>query len=216
MKKVIISAFLLGISVVGFAQQKGEWRARLRGTYVLPEASAKLSLVGAPTNGSVKIGSSVIPELDFTYFLANKFSANLILGTTRNKVTATGTILGDQGLGKVWLLPPTLTFLYHQPLGHGILPYAGAGVNYTIFYGKKINNAALADVTYKNRFGVAAQLGSDFDISKKWFINIDAKKIWLKTQNDVTTIPSVAGGATIHANTKINPWLLSVGVGVKF
>lgn len=216
MKKIILSAFLLAVSTVGMAQLKGEWRARIRGTYVKPQASGSLSLGGQPTQGSVKIGSSVIPELDFTYFFANRFSANLILGTTRNKVTATNTILEDQELGKVWLLPPTATVLYHQPLGHGILPYVGAGLNYTIFYGKRIYNPSLADVTYKNRLGFATQLGTDIDISKKFFVNVDAKKIWLKTKNDVTTISSVANGATIHSDTKVNPWLLSVGVGVKF
>ncbi len=210
MKKIGLSVALLMVGMTVFAQNKGEWRARLRATYVVPEASANITTI----NGSVDISKQVIPELDFTYFLANRFSANLILGTTRNKVTATNTALGNVELGKVWLLPPTLTFLYYQPVAKGILPYAGAGVNYTIFYGKT-KGPAIADISYKNRFGFATQLGADFDISKKCFINIDAKKIWLKTKNDVTTIPSVAGGATVHSDTKINPWLFSVGVGVK-
>ncbi|QES89333.1 OmpW/AlkL family protein [Rhizosphaericola mali] len=211
MKKIIFSIAITIFSLHAMAQQKGEWRARLRATYVQPEASATISTIG----GSAKISHTIIPELDFTYFFVDRFSANLILGTTRNKVTATGTALGDVNLGKVWLLPPTLTVLYHQPLGHGILPYAGAGLNYTIFYGKR-NGEYIDNITYKNRLGFATQIGSDFDISKKWFLNIDAKKIWLKTKNDVTTIPSVAGGATVQSDTKINPWLFSVGIGMKF
>lgn len=204
---LIVSALF---SVYCFAQQKGEWRARLRATYVQPEASANISGIG----GSVDISHSVIPELDFTYFFVNNVSANLILGTTRNKVTAVGTGLGDVELGKVWLLPPTLTVAYHLPVAKGVLPYIGAGVNYTIFYGKT-NGAAIENMTYKNKLGLATQIGSDFDISRKWFVNIDVKKIWLKTENDVTTIPSVAGGATVHADTKINPWLFSLGIGLK-
>lgn len=211
MKKIIISAILLAASVTGFSQEKGEWRARLRATYVVPDASADITTIG----GSVDISKTVIPELDFTYFLLDRVSANLILGTTRNKVTATGTALGDVELGRVWLLPPTLTFLYHQPLGHGILPYIGAGVNYTIFYGER-TGPAIAEITYKDKFGFAAQLGADFDIGKNWFLNVDAKRIWLKTENTVTTVPEVAGGATVYADTKIDPWLLSVGFGLKF
>lgn len=211
MKKLLLLNVLCCLSVLGMAQQKGEWRARIRATAVIPEASADITTIG----GSADISSTVIPEIDFTYFLFDRVSANLILGTTRHKVTATGTALGDVDLGKVWLLPPTLTFLYHQPLGKGILPYAGAGVNYTIFYGKK-TGPAIADISYKNNFGFATQLGVDIDITKKWFINVDAKKIWLKTENTVTTVPEVAGGATVYADTKINPWLLSVGVGFKF
>lgn len=211
MKKILFSAILTVISVMAFAQQKGEWRARLRATYILPDASATISTIG----GSADISKQVIPELDFTYFIVDRVSANLILGTSRHEVTATNTDLGDVDLGKVWLLPPTLTFLYHQPLPGGVVPYIGAGVNYTIFYGVK-EGPAIADISYKNKFGFAAQLGADFDIGKNWFVNVDAKKIWLETENTVTTISSVAGGATVTADTKINPWLLSLGVGLKF
>lgn len=179
---------------------------RLRGTYVVPDASADITTIG----GSVDISKTVIPELDFTYFFANRFSANLILGTTKNKVTATNTSLGNVELGHVWLLPPTLTFLYHQPLGGDVLPYIGAGVNYTVFYSKSFSDP-VTYISYKNRFGFAMQLGSDFDISKKWFINVDIKKILLKTKNTVQ-----AAGATVYSDTKINPWLFSAGVGIKF
>lgn len=212
MKKTCILALLvLGSVFTAFSQEKGEWRVRLRGTAVVPDESAKISTIG----GTVDISSTVIPELDFTYFLANYLSANLILGTTRHSVEAKSTALGDVDLGKVWLLPPTLTFLYHLPVSKGILPYAGAGVNYTIFYGVK-DGPAIAKTKYDNQFGFAAQIGGDFDINKNLFLNVDVKKIWLKTDATVTTIPTVADGATVVADTKINPWLISVGLGWKF
>lgn len=211
MKRIIISAALIAISAAAFSQQKGEWRARLRATYVVPDASATITAIG----GSADISKTVIPELDFTYFILDRFSANLILGTSKHKVTATNTALGNVDLGKVWLLPPTLTFLYHQPLTKGVLPYAGAGVNYTIFYGEK-EGPAIAKITYKDKFSFAAQAGVDFDINKKLLLNLDVKRLWLKTENTVTTIPTVAGGATVHSDTKIDPWLISVGLGVKF
>lgn len=212
MKRIcIVAFFVLGFVSTGFSQDKGEWRIRVRATSVIPSESAEISAIG----GSVDISSTVIPELDFTYFLAKNISANLILGTTKHRVKATGTALGNVDLGKVWLLPPTLTFLYHLPVAKGILPYAGVGANYTIFYGVK-NGPAIAKTDYDNRFGFAAQLGSDFDITKNLFLNVDVKRIWLKTDATATTIPSVADGATVVAKTKINPWLLSVGIGYKF
>lgn len=211
MKKVWILALLLSATCTGFAQQKGEWRVRLRGTVVAPDASATISTIG----GSAEISTTVIPELDFTYFLTKNFSANLILGTTRHKITATQTALGDVNVGKVWLLPPTLTFLYHAPVAKGVLPYIGAGVNYTIFYGVK-NGPAIAKTDYENKFAFAAQLGSDFDIANNFFLNVDVKKIWLRTDATITTQPGVAGGATVVANTKIDPWLISIGIGKRF
>ena len=211
MKKLILLGCLCCMVGLSFGQQKGEWRARLRATGVIPQESAEITGIG----GTVEISKTLIPELDFTYFLADRISANLILGTTRHSVEAKGTELNDVDLGKVWLLPPTLTFLYHHPVTPGFLPYIGAGVNYTIFYGVK-EGPAIADISYKNKFGFATQLGADIDVSDKWFVNVDVKKIWLKTKNAVTTIPSVANGTTVHADTKIDPWLLSVGVGLKF
>lgn len=211
MKKVWILALLVSVTLTGLAQQKGEWRIRLRGTVVAPDASATISTIG----GSADISTTIIPELDFTYFLTKNFSANLILGTTRHQITATETALGDVKVGKVWLLPPTLTFLYHAPVAKGILPYLGAGLNYTVFYGAK-NGAAIAKTNYENNFAFAAQVGSDFDIGKNLFLNIDVKKILLRTEATITTIPSVAGGATVIAHTKIDPWLFSFGVGKRF
>ncbi|MGN6421516.1 MAG: OmpW/AlkL family protein [Pseudobacter sp.] len=211
MKRIIIAVALITISAAAFSQQKGEWRARVRATWVIPDASASITTIG----GSAEISKTVIPELDFTYFMLDRFSANLILGTTKHKVTATHTALGNVDLGKVWLLPPTLTFLYHQPVTKCILPYAGAGVNYTIFYGEK-GGPAIAKITYKDKFSFAAQAGVDIDINKKFFLNLDAKRLWLKTENTVTAIPTVAGGATVYSDTKIDPWLISVGVGLKF
>lgn len=202
---------MLSLAVAGFSQSKGEWRARLRATAVLPSASASISAI----NGSVDISENVIPELDFTYFLARNFSTNLILGTSRHNLKATGTALGNVDLGKVWLLPPTVTFLYHLPVGNRFLPYAGAGANYTIFYGVK-NGTAIAKTDYKNNLGFAAQIGGDMDLTERLFINLDIKRIWLKTYATATTIPAVAEGATVVAKTKINPWLLSLGVGIKF
>ena len=186
------------------------WQVRFRGVGVVPNESASIGVIG----GDVSISNALIPELDFTYFLVKNFSANLILGTTRHEVSTINTALGNVDLGKVWLLPPTLTFAYHMPVSAQVQPYVGAGVNYTIFYGVK-NGPAIAHTSYKNAFAPAAQLGVDFDISKKLFLNFDVKKLWLNTDARITTVPSVAGGATVVADTKIDPWLCSFGVGIK-
>jgi len=210
MRKISTLLLLIGLSTGVFAQQKGDFRMRLRATAVIPQESATISTI----NGNVDISNTIIPELDFTYFLAKNFSANLILGTTKHEVSAVNTALGNVDLGKVWLLPPTLTLAYHLSVSKHVQPYIGAGVNYTIFYGVK-DGPAIAKTTYKNAFAPAAQLGVDFDISKKLFLNFDVKKLWLSTDATVTTIPSVAGGATVVADTKIDPWLCSFGIGIK-
>ncbi|WP_442590465.1 OmpW/AlkL family protein [Pedobacter sp. AW31-3R] len=203
-----------------------EWRVRLRGVGVVPQESAKIGVIG----GDAEISNTLIPELDFTYFFNKHFAAELILGTTRHSVNTASSDLSAIGasssanvdLGKVWLLPPTLTFQYHYPVGK-FNPYIGAGLNYTIFYSVD-EGPTVKDVTYENKFAFAAQAGFDIDISDRFFVNVDVKKLFLST--DVTVdasnltpanSPSLAPVlSNIQADVKINPWLLGIGIGCKF
>jgi len=228
MKKYILSSFTLVLITAAtcFAQQKHEFDIRLRGIDVIPQESATIGVIG----GGIKIDHSIVPELDFTYFFANNFSAELILGTTRHTVSTTssnlsaigGSTSADVPLGKKWLLPPTLTLQYHAPTGTAFKPYFGAGINYTIFYGGDAG-PVVSSVSYKNHFSFAAQTGADFDLSKQFFLNIDVKKIWLKTNVTVNasnltpaSSPELAPVlATIPAAVKINPWLLGIGLGYR-
>ena len=229
MKRLIVLATLLVAGMQVFSQTANtteQWRIRLRGIAVIPQECATIGVIG----GDAKISNSFIPELDFTYFFNRRFAAELILGTTRHKVSTAGSNLSaiggagsaDVNLGKVWLLPPTLTFQYHMPIGK-FNPYLGAGVNYTIFYSADAGPAVKA-VSYKDKFAFAAQAGFDFDVAKNVFLNIDLKKIFLNTTATVDasnltpgTNPSLAPVlGNIQADVKIKPWLLGVGIGYKF
>jgi outer membrane protein len=228
MKRLFVFATMMFVGLSVFGQSAGtteKWRVRLRGIAVLPEESASIGVIG----GDVDISNSFIPELDFTYFFNRHFAAELILGTTRHKVSTVGSDLSAIGagtanvdLGKIWLLPPTLTLQYHYPVGK-FNPYLGAGINYTVFYSAD-QGPVVKDIEYKNNFAFAAQAGFDIDISKKMFVNVDLKKIFLSTTATVdasnltpSSNPALAPVLqTIEADVKINPWLLGVGIGYKF
>ena len=231
MKKLVLSMIaILGMSSTMFAQEANEsketdykkWQIRLRGVGVIPNESANIGIIG----GGVDISTTFIPELDFTYFFTKNIAAELILGTSKHNVKTTGsnlTAVGlpssvDVDLGSVMLLPPTLTAQYHFYPGQGAFakPYVGAGINYTIFYNVKSGNV-IKDVKYENRAAFALQAGSDFNVGKDVFINVDVKYLFLKT--DVTVDASnLVGGSTldIPAEVKINPLLIGVGVGYRF
>lgn len=228
MKKLILSSLTLVLITTAtcLAQQKNEWDIRLRGIDVVPQESATIGVIG----GSTKIDHAIVPELDFTYFFANNFSAELILATTKHTVSTTssnlsaigGSTSADVALGKIWLLPPTLTVQYHIPNSSIIKPYVGTGVNYTIFYSGD-PGSVVSDVSYKNRFGFATQLGTDINLNKQFFLNIDVKKIWLSTDVTVNasnltpaSSPALAPVlASIPASVKINPWVIGFGVGYR-
>lgn len=194
------------------------WQVRVRGVGVVPDESAKIGIIG----GDANISNTLIPELDFTYFFTKNISAELILGTTKHEVSTIGSDISaiggptsaDIDLGSVYLLPPTLTLQYHFLTEEVFRPYVGAGVNYTIFYNEK-QGSVVKDIKYENSFGYAFQIGFDLMIDDTFFVNADVKKLFLKT--DVTVDGSnLAPGLSIPADVDINPWLIGLGVGMKF
>ncbi|WP_196886412.1 OmpW/AlkL family protein [Aureivirga sp. CE67] len=195
-----------------------KWQVRFRAAAVIPDVDSKVGVIG----GDVDISTQIIPEVDFTYYFTKNIAAELILGTTQHNVedlSADLSALGintptDVDLGSVWLLPPTLNLQYHFYPTENFKPYVGAGINYTIFYGIDEGNA-VADVEYDNAVGYSFQLGFDYKITDCWFFNVDAKKMFLKT--DVTVDASnLLDGLSIPAEVEINPWIVGAGFGFKF
>lgn len=179
----------------------GDFVVRARGLYVAPNESASLS-----AGGDVDVSNDTVPELDFSYFATDNIAFELIAATTRHKVhwTPTGT-----NLGKVSLLPPTLTVQYHFMPKARFSPYLGAGLNYTFFYNEDAPGGGVTSVDYDNHIGYALQAGADYAISGPWSVNVDVKKIFLRTN------VSVNGGA-ITGKVDLDPWIVGVGVGYRF
>jgi outer membrane protein len=171
------------------------WMARIRAIDVAPNASSSIS--------GLDVKDAWAPEVDFTYFFTKNIATELILATTRHEVTLNG-----NSLGKVSVLPPTLTLQYHFTDLGAFKPYVGGGLNLTWFYNNdlKLGNTSLG--VDSTSVGGALQAGIDWELQKNFFLNFDYKYIWLST--DVT-----AGGATL-TNLKINPSVWGVGLGWRF
>ncbi|WP_292948617.1 OmpW family outer membrane protein [Olleya sp. UBA1516] len=204
MKKIIIPFVLL--LLLSFSVQAQDapsndsdfntWQARFRVAAVIPSPGDNLE------GADVDISTTVIPEVDFTYFFTKHWAAELILATTKHEVEVEGL-----DLGHVWLLPPTLNVQYHFYSGD-FKPYVGAGVNYTIFYGEDAGDVVGMD--YENSVGFSFQAGIDYNLNDKWFLNLDVKQLLLST--DVTVN---AGEAVIPVEVDINPLIIGLGIGVK-
>ena len=208
MKNKIFAVLMLMISFSAYAQEKTavktdnqKWKMRLRVIAAVPP-STSYDLSGS----DVKISAAVVPELDFTYFFTKNIAAELILATTPHKVKLASNSATTK-LGKVWALPPTLSLQYHFN-GAKFNPYLGVGINYTIFYGVKDD---AAELSYKNKAGFSTQAGFDYQISKKFFLNVDIKKLFLKTDVTVKGTPS-----TVLSDVKIDPFIFGVGIGTRF
>jgi outer membrane protein len=184
----------------------GDIMVRLRGLVVAPENnSSSVSTIG----GSVSASTTAIPELDLSYFFADKFAVEVIAGTSQHNITANGTKLGDVNAGNVWVLPPTVTVQYHPWPNATFSPYFGVGFNYTFFYSASPPGNPISKVSYENNPGAAVQVGMDYHLNGNWYANVDVKQLF------VSTTAKINGGA-LKANVALDPLLVGVGVGYKF
>jgi len=85
MKKLAIAALATLLTTNAFAAQ-GDILARFRVTNVNPQTSVDKTLETL----KVDVKDDTIPEVDFTYMLTNNVGVELILGTSKHSVTASG------------------------------------------------------------------------------------------------------------------------------
>ncbi len=197
MKKQIIAVAVLStlLSGAAIAQQaaEGPWLVRARAVH--------LDSVNKDGTGlGLSVNNKWMPELDISYFLDKNVALELVL-TVPQKHTVYS---NGADIGSLKHLPPTLMVQYHFPMS-GFKPYVGAGVNYTRF--SSVNLPAAVDIE-RSSWGPALQAGVDIPLSGNLYLNLDVKKVYIRT--DV----SVAG---VNRGTfKIDPVLFGVGLGWRF
>lgn len=209
--KYALKCFLTGILAMGAtnamaAPQAGDWMVRVRALGVLPQEDA--TITGAVTGSTISIDSSVVPEVDASYFVTDNIAFELIAAVTPHDIHTKTSSAGPLDIGDVWLLPPTLTAQYHFTQFGKCKPYLGAGINYTHFFSAD-EGASVTSEKYKDSFGPALQAGVDYMIDDHWLLNLDVKKIWINTD-------AKFNGGAIRADVDINPWVVGAGFGYKF
>ena len=188
--------------------QFSPWMVRGRALVVMPQESAKLNIGGVRVPGAdVSISTSVVPELDISYFFTKNIAVELVLGVTPHNVKGAGALAGAR-IGSAWLLPPTLMLQYHFTELGAFKPYVGVGVNYTVFFNEKAKGG-FTSFDLKDSFGFALQAGFDYMIDQHWGINFDVKKIFLEPKVKVNA-------GLVTGKVKIDPWLFGAGVTYKF
>lgn len=156
---------------------------------------------GDSTGLGLSINDKTIPEVDFSYFFSKNLAAELILTVPqRHDVSA-----GSTKLGTLKHLPPTLTAQYHFDPVSGFKPYVGAGVNFTNFTAVNLGDGVNVD---RQSYGLALQAGVDYELAKNLYLNVDVKKVQIKTD--------VSIGGVSKGDFKVDPLLVGVGLGWRF
>lgn len=199
MKKQLIAAAILStlLSGAAFAQQttEGPWMVRARAVHLDSDN-------GDSTGLGLSMNNKWIPEVDVSYFFSPNLAVELIL-TVPQKQTLTSSALNAR-VGTFKHLPPTLLAQYHFPM-NGFKPYVGAGINYTRFSSVDLLPGVTMD---KDSWGGALQVGVDIPLSKSLYLNLDLKKVMIRT--DVKVSGNKIG------EFKADPLLFGVGLGWRF
>ncbi|MDN3555439.1 OmpW/AlkL family protein [Halomonas maura] len=106
-------------------------------------------------------------------------------------------------------LPPSLTLQYY-PLGGTsarVQPYAGLGVNYTLFSDEDVDVPGV-ELEFDDSWGVAAQLGVDLLIDEHWALNAAA---WYL---DIDADASLNGDEV--GTVEIDPLVVMAGLSFRF
>jgi len=175
-------ALALGLAVSpAMAQSAGEYTVGVGAHVVSPKSDN-----GKLTTGQIpEITADAKPTLTFEYFVADNLGIELLLALPfEHKVSVQGTAGVTE---RVKVLPPTLSVQYHFENGSPITPFAGVGVNYTMF---STEGGALGYTSLSDSWGAAVHLGADLALNDATSLRIDAR--WIDISSDLKS--SALGG----------------------
>ena len=195
---VILVAALMGLSFGAQAHEKGDWLLRVGAGTVDPKSN----------NGDVvSVDSGTTLVFNGTYFLGPNLGLEVLAAAPFShdiKLAADGTRVAETKH-----LPPTVSLNYHFDTAGAFNPYVGLGLNYTLFFDEKTAGPlAGLDLELDGSFGVAAQLGFDYDLSDKMFLNLNLRYI------DIETDAKLDGAAL--ETVAIDPMVYTLALGWKF
>ena len=232
MRKTLLSLALLStLSTAVFANQAGDILVRGGLTSVNPDSDKAAILLGGSdaTGASLSVDENTQLGLNFVYFYNSNWAFELLAATpfthdvTLNDPTAAlggalGVPAGLDGvkLAEVTHLPPTLSALYYFDTDTAFKPYVGIGVNYTVFFEEEFEAApkslGLSNLKLDGSFGLAAQIGADYQIDKNWSVNVSARYIDISSDATFDVGQSSIGAAKVE----VNPMVYSIMLGYKF
>jgi outer membrane protein len=204
-------------AVPAAAQTAGSVMIRAGATQIKPNVdSGDLSPPSLPgTTASVRSDTQLTGGI--TYMVTNNVSIDLPIPLPyKHEIDGDGAIAGVGKIGEVKALPITLLGQYRFLAPDSMLrPYVGGGVTYAKFY-KEQSTAALSGLTggtpanpttleVKSKFAATVQLGVSFAIDRRWFIDANVTRTFLKTTAKFST------GQTLDMKLDPNSYSLAVG-----
>jgi outer membrane protein len=210
---VLAMAAILGLAAPASAHEAGDWLVRVGGSLVDPKSDNGTLDVSALELGdqAIKVDDKWGVTFNFTYM----YTANIGIEVLAALPYKHDIDVGDLGrVGSVKHLPPTVSVQYHFMPQSRFQPYAGIGLNYTLFFDEK-ETGALEDLGVSldvdsSSFGLAAQLGFDYMLTDRMFLNFDVRWIDIDTSAKIEEVPQIRG------DVNIDPMVYGIHLGYRF
>lgn len=188
------------LALPAHAQDSGNLLLRARVTHLD-------SVNGDSTGLKLSVNNKTYGSLDASWFLGPNVAGELSVSTAQRHTL----YANNSPIGALRQTPVTLSLQYHLTGLTGWRPYAGLGIHYTrlssVSFDPVVVTTLGPDVD-RSSTGLAAQIGADVLLGGGWLVNVDARKVQMRT--DVSSFGSQVG------TLKIDPVLLSVGLGYRF
>jgi outer membrane protein len=199
---------------------EGKVQIKLMGSAVLPDgkiSKVDTDLIGLPAGLQTEANDNYVPTIAIEYFFNPNLSVETICCTTQHDVDATTGVPGAELVSDALIVPATFTLKYHFGSGRTIKPYIGAGPAFFLILDDEPGATAVAlgadDFKLDNAFGFALQAGVDVPLGDNGLaLSLDAKKYFISSDAHW-----YAGGTeVIGTEHKLDPWVLSAGLGFRF
>ena len=224
MQKIAVAA-LMGAAMLAFpapamAQEAGDIQVKVFGTGVLPDGKIDevvSTTLALPAGTQSKADDNFVPTVAIEYFFSKSISVETICCITQHDVVGDGALPSSAGLvSNANIIPATVTVKAHADLG-GVKPYIGVGPSLYLFIDEKPGDAMVGfgatKLDISNKVGVAFQVGADVPLNAKLFFSVDATQYILRP---TATWTNAAGTTILETKHKLDPLVVSVGVGMKF
>lgn len=181
-----IAILALAAAMVGgaaAAQSAGEWTLGIGAGYLNPKSNN-----GTLAGGPASIDDDTRPIFTAEYFVWDNIGIELLAATPFSHDIN----IGGGYAGTTRHLPPTLSVNYHFDTGSKWKPYAGIGLNYTMFFEE---SSPLGQLELDDSFGVSVQAGLDYQITDRGAMRLNVR--WFDINSDATLNGAPIGEADI-------------------
>lgn len=202
------------------AAEAGDIQVKVMATAVLPDGKiTKINFdPGLPAGTQTEANNNVVPTVAIEYFFSPNISLETICCVTQHDVDIVGGALdGAEAVSNARVIPATFTLKYHVN-SEGISPYVGAGPTYFLWINDEPGAGTVTVLgatrqNLSNELGLAVQAGLDVPVGENMLVSLDAKRYFISTRArwfDATD------ALVLDTKHKLDPWVLSAGVGFRF